>query len=109
MQAKQLSPDLSVSPEITAADIPAIKAAGFKSIICNRPDGEAAGQPPFSAIEASAKAAGLAIRHQPVVPGRISESDVAAFSTLIQELPKPIFAFCRSGSRSSTLWSRAAK
>ena len=109
MQAKQLTGDLSVSPEITAADIPAIKAAGFKSIICNRPDGETAGQPPFSALEASATAAGLAIRHQPIVPGQISDADVAAFNTLVQDLPKPIFAFCRTGMRSSTLWSRVAK
>lgn len=81
MQAKQLTGDLSVTPEITVADIPAIKAAGFKSIICHRPDGEAAGQPLFSAIEASAKAAGLAARHQPIVPGQITEADVAAFGT----------------------------
>lgn len=109
MQAKQLSPDLSVSPEITLADIAIIKAAGFKSIICHRPDGEAAGQPPFSAIEASAKWAGLEIRHQPIVPGKITLADVAEFSTLMQELPKPIFAFCRTGTRSATLWSKAAK
>jgi len=109
MRAKSLTSELSVSPEITAADIPVIKAAGFKSIICNRPDGEAPGQPPFSDIEASAKAAGLAIRHQPIVAGQITAADVATFSGLLNELPKPIFAFCRTGMRSSTLWSRVAK
>lgn len=56
MHFNKLSDDLSVSPQIVPAKMAAIKAAGYKSIICNRPDGE---QPTFSQIEAAAKAAGL--------------------------------------------------
>jgi sulfide:quinone oxidoreductase len=44
--------------------------AGFRSIICNRPDGEGNDQPTFSEIEEAARAAGLEAYYMPVVPGR---------------------------------------
>ena len=106
MQPKKLTADLSITAQIAPADIAAIKAAGFQSIICNRPDGEALfGQPAFREIEAAAKAAGLSIRYQPINPGRMSESDAAAFAASLRELPKPILAYCRTGTRSGALWS----
>ena len=107
MQPKQLTNDLSISAQITVTDIAAIKSAGFKSIICNRPDGEAFfGQSAFKDIEAAAKAAGLAVSYQPIVPGRMTESDAVAFAGSLRTLPKPILAYCRTGTRSATLWSQ---
>ena len=43
MHITQISKDFSVSPQITAADVTEIANAGFKSIICNRPDFEKPG------------------------------------------------------------------
>ena len=107
MQPKKLTEDLFVSGQIAPSDIAALKAAGFKSIICNRPDGEALfGQPSFKEIEAAAKEAGLSARHQPIYLGRMTESDVNDFAGSLRELPKPILAFCRTGMRSATLWSQ---
>lgn len=40
MDIKQLSTNYAVSPQIDAADVVAIARAGFKTIICNRPDME---------------------------------------------------------------------
>ena len=54
MELKRLTDTLSVSPQITVSDLPAIRAAGFRVIICNRPDGEGADQPTFAEIEAAA-------------------------------------------------------
>lgn len=105
MDLKKLTRDLSVSPQIAAADLAAVKAAGFRSVVCHRPDGESADQPPFREIAEAASALGLVIRHQPVVSGKLTDVDVAAFDALFQELPKPVLAYCRSGARSASLWS----
>jgi len=105
MEIKKISAEFSVSPQIEAADIPAIAAAGFRSIICNRPDGEGADQPSHEEIAAAAKAAGLEMRYLPVVAGMVRDEDAEAFGAAMLELPNPTLAFCRSGTRSATLWS----
>lgn len=111
MKINALTAQLAVSPQMAVQDIPAIAAAGYKSIICNRPDGEGADQPGFAEIEQAALAAGLTVRHQPVVPGQVSDEQAAEFARLLDELPKPVFAYCRTGMRSTTLWglSRAGR
>ncbi len=109
MTTQALSNDISVAGQITAADIPSIAAQGFRSIVCNRPDGEGWGQPAFAAIAAAAKAAGLETRHIPVVPGGFTEADVAAMRAALKELPKPMLAFCRTGTRSANLISMAQR
>ncbi len=107
MHSKKLSDDLSIAAQISVHDIAAIKTAGFHAIICNRPDGEMFGQPKFRDIEAAATAAGLAIRHQPISPGQLTDADAATFATHLRELPKPILAYCASGNRSGSLWAQA--
>ena len=111
MEFRKITDELTVSPQIAAEDIQAIRHAGFKSVVCHRPDGESSDQPLFHEIEDAARAAGLDVRHQPVVPGRLADADAAAFGALMQELPKPVFAFCRTGTRSASLWalSQASK
>jgi sulfide:quinone oxidoreductase len=107
MDIKQVSPEVSVSGQIKLADIPAIVAAGFSAIICNRPDGEAPDQPPSDAIGRAATKAGLDFRYIPVVPGQLTEAEVKAFAAALDELPSEILAYCRSGARSANLWSLA--
>jgi sulfide:quinone oxidoreductase len=105
MQIKPLSPDVSVAQQILPEDVPAVAAAGIRTIINNRPDGEAPDQPGSADIEAAAIAAGLAYCHIPVVPGRMTQDDVAAMAAALRELPRPALAFCRSGTRSAQLWA----
>ena len=107
MDIRKITQDVSVAPQIAVSDMAAIKAAGFASVISNRPDGESADQPSFAEIRAAAEAAGLAVAHIPVVSGQISEADVAAFGAALAELPAPVLAFCKSGTRAATLWTRA--
>ncbi len=108
MQARKLTETYTVAPQILATDVPTIVAEGYRSIMCNRPDGESPGQPPFAEIAAAAQAQGLVVRHVPVVSGMITQSDVEAFKTAIAELPAPVFAYCRSGARCTNLWSLSA-
>jgi len=105
MIGKKVTETLSVSPQIQAQDVATIAAAGFQTIVCNRPDGEDPDQPTFSEIETAAETHGLTIRYQPVISGQLKEGDVEAFSALSTELPGPIFAYCRSGTRCIMLWA----
>jgi sulfide:quinone oxidoreductase len=105
MQIKSLTPTLSVSSQVEPADIPAITAAGYKTIICNRPDGEGDNQPRFSEVEAAAASAGLQVGYLPVAPGQPSDEQAAAFGRLLEALPQPALAYCRTGMRSASLWA----
>ena len=105
MQPRQLTEQLSVAPQIAAADMPAIVAQGFRSVVNNRPDGEEPGQPDNARLEAAAHAAGLEWRHIPVVSGKVNDDQVRSFSEALAQLPGPVLAFCRSGTRCSALWA----
>ncbi len=105
MTAKPITPALFVSEQILPQDIAAFAEAGFKAVICNRPDGEGADQPSFAEIEAAAEAAGMTAAYLPIVAGKVGDADALAFGALMDNLPKPILAFCRTGTRSATLWS----
>src|SRR5271167_4100485 len=107
MRPSLLSPDLSASAQLSLADVAEAKAAGFRSILCDRPDGEAADQPLFAAIAGEAARLGLESRYVPIVSGKMTDGDVAAFRAAVYELPKPILAYCGSGKR-VTLAARAA-
>ena len=105
MELKEILSKITVSPQVTEKDMAEIKAKGFRAIICNRPDGEGADQPSFEEINAAAKLAGIEARYLPVQSGMVTDEDVAAFRDALEELPRPILAYCRSGTRSATLWS----
>mgnify|MGYP003111151047 CR=1 FL=1 len=105
METKKISSGFSVSPQINPADVKEIAKLGFRAIVCNRPDGEGADQPTFEEISSAAKEAGLEVRYQPIVSGKVSDDDAKDFGCLFDELPKPVFAYCRTGTRSTTLWS----
>ena len=105
MDIKKLTTGLSVSPQIVASDLQSLKDAGFRAIICNRPDGEGADQPTFDEIAAVAKKVGLETTYIPIVAGKVTDEDADAFNTALTELPGPVLAYCRTGTRSATLWS----
>ncbi|UXU73869.1 MULTISPECIES: bifunctional protein tyrosine phosphatase family protein/NAD(P)/FAD-dependent oxidoreductase [unclassified Paracoccus (in: a-proteobacteria)] len=105
MELKEISPKFAVSPQIAVSDMAAIKAAGYRAIICNRPNGEGADQPSFEEIEAAAKAEGIEARYVPVQSGMVTDEDVSAFSQALTEVQRPVLAYCRTGTRSATLWS----
>lgn len=108
MTIKTLSPTLSVSPQILPQELASLAKSGFKSIICNLPDGECGpGQPRYDQIETAAKAAGMPSAYLPIVPGQAGPAEAAAFRDLLNRLPTPIIAFCRSGNRSASLWTLA--
>src|SRR5262245_7533032 len=107
MDIRQISDDYAVSGQIAADDIRAIKEAGYRSIICNRPDAEQPGQPTAAEIAVAAEAADLVFRHVPFVSGQMTEDDVQAMVEALDEIPGPVFAYCRSGARSTSIYLAA--
>jgi uncharacterized protein (TIGR01244 family) len=105
MEYRQISDNYSVSGQILPADIAAIKAAGFKSVICNRPDDEQPGQPSADSVKQAAEAAGLEFRYIPVISGQITEENVADQAIALEDLQGPVFAYCRSGARCTNLYA----
>ncbi len=108
MSVRKLTDRVAVAPQIGPADVEALAADGFRALICNRPDREDPGQPDYAAIEQAAQAAGLQIRFLPLASGQApDERLVADFRQALDELPSPILAYCRSGTRSTALWCLA--
>jgi uncharacterized protein (TIGR01244 family) len=108
LAVQQVSADVAVAPQLAPESMAEAAAAGFKSVVNNRPDFEGGpSQPTSASIEAAARAAGLAYAWLPVAPNIQTADDIARFAELLATLPKPILAFCRSGTRSGKL-ARAA-
>ena len=107
MEIRQLTDGVAVAGQITPTDIPVLAAQGFKSLVCNRPDGESPDQPNFADVESAAKNMGIEIRYIPIYPGMMSLDDVHAFRAALNEMPQPLLAYCRSGARSTTLFDAA--
>ena len=105
---QQLDADVCATGQLEPAAMAWAAQAGFKSVINNRPDFEGGpDQPTSAAMEAAARAAGLAYAYLPVQPAMQSPEQIAAFARLLSELPRPVLAFCRSGARSGKLYHAA--
>lgn len=105
----QLEPDIAVAPQLVEADFAEIAARGFRSVVNNRPDGEAPDQLPNAQAEAAAHRQGLEFCYQPVTNINVTDDDVVvAFARLIDDLPGPILFYCRTGTRCTALWTQAA-
>lgn len=103
-----IAPDICAAPQLTPDAMAEAAAMGFKSVVNNRPDFEHGPDQPTSAeIQAAAQAAGLQYRHLPVAGGYQSPEEIAAFAKLLEELPRPLLVFCRSGARSTRLFVQA--
>jgi uncharacterized protein (TIGR01244 family) len=103
-----IAADVCVAPQLMPTDMAEVARKGFRSVVNNRPDFEGGPDQPTSAqIEAAVLAAGLVYRFLPVAGGYQSPEEIAAFAKLLAELPRPLLAFCRSGARSTRLYSQA--
>lgn len=105
MKIRPLTENFAVSPQIHGRDIAKIAAQGYKTIINNRPDGEAWGQPRAADIEAEAKKHGLAYHHLPFSNRGLEPGQVEKMADIVQSAGGPVLAFCRSGTRSAHTWA----
>lgn len=101
---RQLAPDFAIAGQLDPADVPKVAEAGFKTIICARPDNEEAGQPSFALIASAAERVGLAAVHIPV-SGMVGEGQLIRMEQALRDLPGPVFGYCRSGARAGSLYA----
>lgn len=105
MEIKTLTPELSVAGQIQLGDLPNIASAGYRTLICNRPDGEGNDQPSFAELAEAARAVGLTMHYLPAESGKVSDQQGQQFGRVLADSAKPVLAFCRTGMRSTTMWA----
>jgi uncharacterized protein (TIGR01244 family) len=105
MDIRAITPEYAVSPQIEPSDLPAIKAAGYVTVIDNRPDGEIPPHLHTDAMRKAAEALGLIFVANPVVGGALTMDNVTAQGAAIAASPGPVFAYCASGNRCSIVWA----
>ncbi|MBS3962410.1 MAG: TIGR01244 family phosphatase [Sandarakinorhabdus sp.] len=106
INARKLTDRFTAAPQIEPQDCAGLAAMGFGIIVNNRPDGEEPDQPSGAEIEAAALAAGMGYCAIPVDQSGFSAEQVAALAACLVS-PKPVFGYCRSGTRSTRLWALA--
>ena len=107
MDIRPLSDTYAVSPQILPEDIPAIAAAGYEMIICNRPDAENPAELSAEALRPLVEAAGMGFVVNPVIGSALTMDMVEAQRAAIDGTPGKVFAYCASGNRSSIVWALA--
>jgi uncharacterized protein (TIGR01244 family) len=105
LELKRINDQVAVAPQISPDDIAQIKAAGYKTIVNNRPDGEAPDQPSSDEMKAAAEAAGLAYHFIPLGRDGVSPEMIEQEKAALEGSAGPVLCYCRSGTRSTTLWA----
>lgn len=105
--SKTLNAQVSVAGQMTTDKFQQLIKAGFKSVIVNRPDQEQGNTVSMAQLRQIAEQSQVSVIYQPILSGKISQTDVTEFAKYYNELPKPILMVCRSGSRSSILFNQA--
>ncbi len=104
---RKLSEGVLASPQLTLADVETARSDGVKTIINNRPEGEAADQTPGPVIEAAARKAGMDYVSIPIRPGEFTDAQVQAMVDALSKADGKVLAYCRTGTRSTLLWALA--
>lgn len=105
--SKTLNAQVSIAGQMTTDKFQQLIKAGFKSVIVNRPDQEQGNTVSVAQLRQIAEQSQVSVIYQPILSGKISQTDVIEFAKYYNELPKPILMVCRSGSRSSILFNQA--
>lgn len=104
MDIRSLTPDYAVSPQISPEDMAAIRAAGFHTLICNRPDAEVPPDLSAAVMRRAAEEAGLVFVENPMGPPGLTQDMVERQARALAEAAGPVLAYCASGTRSVLVW-----
>ncbi len=105
MDIRRITDRFAVSPQIRPEDVPALAEAGFVRVICNRPDAEVSGEETSASLAAACAEHGLDFRLIPVDHSGLTAELVDAQREAIDTATGPVFAYCRSGTRSCHVWA----
>lgn len=105
MDFNKINDSLTVSSQITPDEVPRLAEKGFKALINNRPDMEVGPDLSSDVMEEAARAAGLSYLYLPVFPGQFTADLIGEMARVLAETEGPVYAYCRSGTRSCTTWA----
>lgn len=105
MDIRRINDGISVAPQIEPQDMAKVADLGFKTVINNRPDGEAPDQAPDAVMHQAATDAGLDYRFVPAISGQLTRQNVEDFAAALADVDGPVLAYCRTGTRSTILWA----
>jgi sulfide:quinone oxidoreductase len=103
---KELPGDVFVTGQLMPAQLQVLGEQGVMSFINNRPDMEAPLQPRSEEMEQAAMTMSLDYFHIPMAAG-LTPGLIEASMNAYENAPRPIVAFCASGTRSAALWAFA--
>ncbi|KEO51778.1 TIGR01244 family sulfur transferase [Thioclava pacifica] len=104
MEPRKLSDNFSVAPQIEPEDVAKLAEMGFRTLITNRPDEEVDEEHSSAVMAKLAAKHGMNYHYLPYYPGEMTFDLVADYEAIMKSAPKPVFGYCRSGTRSSHLW-----
>jgi uncharacterized protein (TIGR01244 family) len=105
LDVRRINDHVSVAPQISPEDLPTLKAMGFTTVVNNRPDGETSGQPSDATMRQAAEALGLDYHFIPLGRDGVGPELIAQTRTALEGSAGPVLCYCRSGTRSTTLWA----
>ena len=107
MDIRQLTDNYAVAPQIDPSDIPQLAAAGFTTLICNRPDEEVPLSHGSDVMRSATEAAGMTFVFNPITHQGLSLDAIKLQKDTIAAAEGATFAYCASGNRSSIVWAFA--
>lgn len=103
----KVSENFFVTGQIDSNSIAALKAESFKTIICNRPDNEEPNQPIKTELKLECEKNDINFHDIEFKPGDLDFQKITLTEKIILE-DKKTLAYCRTGTRSITLWAFAS-
>ena len=109
MEIRQVNDDYRVRPD-RGRDVRPIKEAGYRASSATvRTTSSRASPQPQRRSRWRPEAADLDIPHIPFVSGQMTDEDVHRWPRHSTRLPGPVFAYCRSGARSTNIYLAARR
>ena len=105
MDFRSLTPTLSVSPQIAPENAADIAAAGFRTVICNRPDRENPPELHAIRIREALEAQGLTFLELPFDSRTMTVDVIVRLREMIEGAEGPVLAYCRTGTRCTNAWA----
>lgn len=107
MSIRTIDSNFHVTGQITPQHVSDVARMGYRTVICMRPDHEGFNQPVFADMATAAQQAGLDAFYLPVIPGKMTASQVTELKAILARSAGPILAYCASGNRCAAAYEMA--
>jgi uncharacterized protein (TIGR01244 family) len=105
---RRLTDDVSISGQISVADVKSLKAKGFRAIINMRPDDESPDQSKYAQLQNAAREAQLDYGYAPVKSGAsIPANAPKTLNYVLEQMPKPVLVFADTPDHAAQVWALA--